>query len=602
MAKNIIDFLNETSKRFYEEKIAIFDGLSFSQYDTIKRIEFYSNSKYTSGMKDQLGRDKPFFNIVNAKVNLAITATDLDTKDMQIISRNPTQFDKSFILRRENENWMKEDNFGLFLNELGSTRPKYGGVLVKKVMRDGKLHLEIPSWKNIINDQTNLKGVIIEKHFLTIDEYERMATNFNKDVPIEDIMKTSSDTIMGQKQGKSKTPTKYIIAYEVHGEFPETYIDQEGSKDKYVGQYHVIVGERGAKNRQYIVHSEIEKESPYKYLAWRSVPGRALGIGVVEEGFEAQMWTNDAKIKEKESMELGSKVIYWTSDTKLQNNILTDLDNGAIIKGQAGTQQPIQVNTLSNALPEYSKLAQQWDDQFAKTTSTFESNTGDNLPSGTPYRLAIVQSQNANSLFNYRRQELGIFLEEIFSDWVIPYLMKKINKEHILAADFSREELKMIDESFAVSEANKLFFDRVLDKRQVISQEDYDSAYQLALDYIKTTKGRRFIKIPKGYFDDMDAKVTILTTGEQLNKGVVLESLNNIMTTVAQNPGILENPTLSQIFARIVEIANVGISPFSLGIGIEKPKVQNQATGLSSGMQPNQPNKPTQSPQPNQTA
>src|SRR3569833_353006 len=40
----------------------------------------------SSGNKDSLGREKPFFNICKFRVNVATRATDLDTKDVQIES------------------------------------------------------------------------------------------------------------------------------------------------------------------------------------------------------------------------------------------------------------------------------------------------------------------------------------------------------------------------------------------------------------------------------------------------------------------------------------------------------------------------------------
>ena len=593
--RTIIDELNDIKKSYYQDKISIFDGLSYSQYATLKQVEFYSNSKYLTGNKDSLGREKPFYNIVNAKVNLATTATDLDTKDIQIMSDTPTSFDKSFILRKEIHNWMKEADFALILNEMGETRARYGGVLVKKVIRDDKLHLEIPEWKNLITDQVDIeRGAKIEKHYMTPAEYTEKHDSFNGGVSLADVLKLATNTRRLNLMKTTKTPTKYIVVWEIHGEFPETYLDTEGDENKYSQQYHIIVGDQ--EKKQLHVHGEIEKESPYKYLSWRKVPGRSLGVGVIEDGFEAQIWTNDAKMREKEIMEIASKIGFKTTDPKMQNNILTDLDNGFILKMSPG-HDITQLNTVSNAIPEFANLVTSWDDQFSKVSSTFEANTGENLPSGTPFRLAAIQAQNANSLFNYRRQEMGIFLKEIFDEWVIPFLIKKINTKHILAADFSHDEIKMIDESFAINEANTQFFDRILKGDGKIDQQTYDQVYQTSLDFIQTTKGRRFLEIPKDYFKDIKTKTDIVTTGEQINKGVVLESLNNIMTTVAQNPAILENPILSQIFARIVEITNVGLSPLSMGIGLDKQRqqqVQQQPQGQQQPTATPLPSKPMQ--------
>ncbi len=66
--------------------------------------------------------------------------------------------------------------------------------------------------------------------------------------------------------------------------------------------------------------------------------------------------------------------------------------------------------------------------------------------------------------------------------------------------------------------------------------------------------------------------MTVITTGEQRNKGAVLTSLSELLKTVIAsfNPqngtfGVLEDPTLRRIFDDIVEISGSGISPISLG-------------------------------------
>lgn len=85
----IFSELNNLLFNYNNGYITIVDGLTFSQYQTLKKIEFYTNSQYLSGNKDELGRDKPFYNIVNYRVNVAVRATDLDVKDISLTSDNP---------------------------------------------------------------------------------------------------------------------------------------------------------------------------------------------------------------------------------------------------------------------------------------------------------------------------------------------------------------------------------------------------------------------------------------------------------------------------------------------------------------------------------
>jgi len=135
-------------------------GLYRSQYKVIKMCEYYSDSRYMGanyGNKDELGRDVPFYNIVNYRVALAKTATDLDIKDIQIISDNPKYQVHSMLLNRECYEWMKEAEFSKTLNEMGITRPKYGGYLLKKTEDDeDELNIEVVRWTNVITDQNDI--------------------------------------------------------------------------------------------------------------------------------------------------------------------------------------------------------------------------------------------------------------------------------------------------------------------------------------------------------------------------------------------------------------------------------------------------------------
>ena len=544
--KELVKELDKSLSDYYNGELELEAGLYFSQYQTIKKVNYYSNSKYLSGEEDMFGREKPFFNIVNAKVNFSIVATDLDTKDITILSDNEDAFDKSFLLRRELQLWMKDENFGKTLNRLGEIRARYGGVLLKKSKEEGKLKIEVVNWNSVVTDQRDiLGGNIIEIHKLKEHEIVKRYKGFNGDVSLHDILK------LKDKDG-------FITLYEMHGIFEDTLIG--GNEKEYSNQYHLIAGNEGSK--KFVIHSVKENELPYKYLAWREVLDRGLGYGVVEEGFQAQQWVNDARLQERQANEIGSKVVFYSDDNLLQNNILTDVENGTVLKLQQGRNIGM-LNSISRNIPEFKNLITEWQNQYSQIASVFETNSGETLPSGTPFRLAAIQTQNANSLFQYRRQELGIFLREVFADWVIPYLVEKLNKEHTLVTDFSEEELKKIDEGFINKTVNEDMINQAL-QGAIISPEDYQANLNRASDFIGETKQKRFVKIPKDYFKDIKAKVDIITTGEQMNKAVILESLNNILSIVSANPAILENEGLSKIFYRMVEVADAGISPIDL--------------------------------------
>ena len=104
---SIYEFVKEARDNYRSETIDITDGLEFSQYETLRIIELYHNSKFTTGSKDTLGREKPFYNICKFRVNVAVRATDLDTKDVTIQADSAGHYAQSFLLTLKNRNWMK---------------------------------------------------------------------------------------------------------------------------------------------------------------------------------------------------------------------------------------------------------------------------------------------------------------------------------------------------------------------------------------------------------------------------------------------------------------------------------------------------------------
>lgn len=551
---DITKFVKDKMELWERGSVQITEGLTFNAHQTIKKIIYYTESKYESGQKDRRGKLKPFFNIVNFRVNVATRATDLDTKDIQIVADEPQFMPMSFLLQKEVYNWMKDANFAKTLNEMGATRAKFGGVLVKKCLEqeegeEEELELEVVDWRNVIVDPSNPDNMVIEKHYLIENELAE------KDGVWEGV-REAIDVVR-------KSAEKKLEVFEVTAELPESYAPEGGDEYTYRIQKFFLYNKTRS-GKSVILYHEFLDEFPYKYLPWEKINGR-LGRGIVEDGFEAQQWTNDAVIKEKEAMELGSKVIFKSTDPTIQNNILSEVENGQIIKIAPNTDLAI-ANTITNNLPEFRQLIQSWDSQLEKTTSTFNAVTGETMPSGTAYRTTAILNQEATSMFDYRREEMGIFLVEIFTDWIIPYLLKKFNKAHILAAEFTPEELKMIDDSFSNYQANQKMKESILSGKPVYA-EDYVKMVQETKDLLMKSKDKRFLDIPKGQYKNWKPKVTILTTGEQKNKAVILESLNNVLMTAAKAPQVLTDPTLSKVFAKILEVSGSGISPVSLNMG-----------------------------------
>lgn len=589
-------------------------GLARSQYQVIRMCEYYSDSKYLGsylGNKKEIAGgsiDVPFNNIVNFRVTLAKTATDIDIKDHVLSSDDPKHQVQSMILNREGYEWMKSSGYAKSLNDMGLTRPKYGGYLVKKDETNDDMKISVVRWTNVCTDQNDiLSAPIIEEHHMSPMKLNRKKSVWNN---VNEVLKAF-------KAIKVKERPNSITVHEITGEFPiSIFNDAEGlPNDKeddftFTLQHYFVANVNGKKFLMFCEELSGEMDDYYEYLTWED-NGYALGRGVIEDSEEAQVWTNDAVIEEHMAMQLAGRVGIKTTSKKVQGNVLAH-DHGKIYELENGTDMNA-FNLAPSALGQYQNIINRWKAQADNVTSAYDAVTGEQPPSGTPLGTTQLLNAVASKPFDYKREEWGIHLTKIWEKWVIPYLIKKVNKEHILVSDYTDTELELIDESFAQYNALIEIVDEVL-KGGVVSRETQVSMEEAFKKHIKKQGKKRFIEVPEGYFDGVIAKMTVNITGEQKNKAAILQSLSELLKTVqmSYNPntgefGILKDPSLSKIFAEIVEIAGSGISPVSLGLrssaspaaqvsqtptapvtpspSIQSPLMNNAVAGASAGAQ-----------------
>ena len=133
---DIFEVVRSAEMNLLRGSVKIGEHVTFSMNDTVEKIIAYTSSKHTTGEKDSLGRDKPFFNIVIAAENIWYKATDIDRKDIIIrptkLSHVATAFIASILL----QNWMRKAGFGKFLNSWGRAMARYGGAVSKWIERE----------------------------------------------------------------------------------------------------------------------------------------------------------------------------------------------------------------------------------------------------------------------------------------------------------------------------------------------------------------------------------------------------------------------------------------------------------------------------------
>lgn len=573
MSYKIFSYLDEITDA-YEEPVSILDGLTFNHKETLRTIEFYSNNQYLSGNKDALGREKPFYNVCNYRVTVAKTATDLDVKDIKYEPDSLNDSVATMLINHELFKYLKEINFSKTLNDMGLTRPKYGGLLVKQ----NEDTIDVVDWKNVeVDPATIIDNVIIETHYLQPSELAAKSDVWeNVDEALEEFAK--------QNKGK---PGRIEIK-EISGEMPDSLY-----KECYMEKYKATKKDQNTYKRmcfyiacfgdkKVLLSCEYEKTSRYKYLPWDKIPGRGLGRGIVEGGFEAQTWTNDAIISAKTATDLTTKVILNTTSKKVSGNAITGVNNGHIFELEPNATMTA-LNLGPSKLPEITNIVDLWNTQYDRESSTYNANTGEAPTAGTPYSQTALLNQVANSPFEYQREVWGIFLNEILNDWIFPELKRRIMKPHYLVSEYSQEELKIIDEAIKIREGNKLVKKELLEGEGIPSPYQMDSIDASVDKSLENNANKREIYIPEDFLD-IKGKITANITGELKNKYALLQSLAQIGRdiTATFNPqtgqyAAMENPFLRKLYGSIINLTGTSMSAADL-----KPS----PTGTSPVVQP----------------
>ncbi len=561
MAKTVFQYIQEEEVRYQTMPVPVIEGYNWSMYQHCRRTLMYLNSRYETG---NFG-DQPFNNIVLDKINLQHRAVDIDVKDIQLFVDDPDEYYKSFIVRKYHDQWARENDLGEFFNDMSETWTDYGGVICK-YEREAKPRV-VPLNTIAFVDQTNIeKAPICEKHYFTPDELKEYEGKWdNIDEAIILATQDSQEKETDRTKQVIQTPTQYIEVYELHGILPDEFlIDDPEEMFTYSRQMHVVAfyqDEKG-KRQGITLFKGKEKKSPYKVSLRDKIAGRALGRGGVEELFEAQVWVNYNEIQQKEMLDIASKIIFQTADpaytTKnktrnlVQGQVLTYEENKPLTQLMTN---PVNVQFFQNKV-------EMWNKQAEKVSASFDSISGEVSKSGTPFRLGFMQNQEAHSLHLYRKQKLGLFLQTVYRDWILPYFAQDLQNPQKFLAELSLDELQSVMKQVVINAQNEVIKQKMFDMDAPdITQEKLDAIAKITRDNFSAGGNKRFIEIFKDEFKDMPVDVQVIITGENKDNAFIADKLSAIFGQIAQNPAILDNPMMERLFNEIVEAS--GVSPMS---------------------------------------
>lgn len=567
---NIFSTIRQELNDFINNSVNIVDGYDYNQLETVKKNHRYISSKYAS---DKLinGKKKIFFNIVKTPCQVASRFLNFDTKDIRLYATNPGSWLKTFLLEKELKNWFKKSVFASTLNEIAEKLPVYGSCVLKKT-KNGADFVDL---RRLANDPTVKR--ITDSRFITITHYftEEQLRKKTKDgwENVEDaIAKFGSpyapnsyeDNSIDKNEIRS---SKYIKVHERFGEVPLSWITGKEKDTEMVRAVFIVAGAENYRTNeqgQYtgeegtiLFKSKWSGKYPFRDFHFYKVDGRWLGVGAVEDLWDTQERINELANIKRISMELSSMHIFQTRDKTILKNLMKDLENGAIIPaGPNGGLEPV-ANEERN-LSAFQLEETRYDNHSKDLTFSYDAVRGEQMPSSMPATNAVIQDRNTVSVFGFKRENLAIDLKEFFREFVLPQLVKDLTPEHILRYTGSVEEINKLDDLILNGLVREDVIEKILSGRVILPGE-----IEIIRDEInrqlKKKGAERFITIKEKYYDDVEFDFDFIIGNEQEDSQLLTQNIFTLLTTLAKNPQLLDDPRVKALFYEYSE--KVGVNP-----------------------------------------
>lgn len=563
---NVYEHIKNEEASFKANYITVVDGYEWNLYDHVRTTILYRDFNLKNGKTDFT----PVKNIIRPILNLEFRATGFDVKDIAPFVNDKDEYYKSFLIKKYHEIWAAENNIDEFIDRLVETYVTFGGALVKKTNKSVKP--EVVPWQIVaFCDQTDvMSGDICLKHSYSPSQLREMSDVWDN---VEDLIVLSENqkTPVGATK-PNKTPGKYIEIYELHTVLPESELPGDDEDKKYVPQLHIVgfyKDEKG-KDEGITLFKGKELESPFRFIARDEIYGRALGMGGAEELFESQVWTNYSEIRKIQLLDASSKIIFKATDPNFSNrNKIRDMENMEIMTVSQG--DVMQLDTTPRSMALFDKSIVDWEAHAQMMASANESILGESPSSGTPFKLQELVTAESHSLHEYRKGKIANFVAELYRDWFIPDMKKRITSGTSFLSEIDLDDLTQVADNMVNQMANDIIKEKIL-SGELVNPDEIEEMKRVQRERFMSAGNKRFVEILKGEFKKSKIDVDVNIVGKQKYIASMVDKLVNVMRQLISNPQALDDPRVAKIYNQILEYS--GFSPIDYGVPNTRKQVE----------------------------
>jgi len=559
MNQSVYEYIQSEQTNYKTARVPITTSYDWNMSEHIERCTNVANGWYHSGKNDGLRR---YDDIVTPIINVAFRSEGFDVKDIIPYVNSIQDNYKSFLIKKYHPQWARKNELDTFIDDIVESSVIYDLVLVKNI---NNVRPEvIPLQKIAFCDQTDImSGPICLKHQYSVAELLKFKGKWDDTAIEEAIVMSQTEKSVSQANDRTvKTPGKYIEVFELHGNLPETWINENGDPFNYVPQMHIVcyyTSKDGNKNGITLYKGK-EKNigDVFKSLVIRKIHGRACGKSIVETLFEPQVWMNYSaqRIQKLLSSALN---LFLTDDDELGNQKLSNLPENTILKEGKGSNTRMLSTPLQN-LTAFTNEQNTLQTQARILGSASEAQLGTNPVSGTPFALQNLVVQQGQGIHEYRQGKIATFVADVlYRDWILKFLVDEMNGGKTFSEELTLEEMQEISDVISRNKAEQQLIEKILDG-ELITEATREELISLNKEQFKRGGSRKFFEVIKGELADIPMEVFINIKGKQKYMAQEADKITNIIREILRNPQAFQQvPGIGKAFNQLLESS--GMSP-----------------------------------------
>jgi len=560
--QNLVTLVSKEVSDFETGYIYIADKVKFSQHQTVKKILTHQNNGWEKASK----KFRIFVNIGNSRVDTVVKKIDFDTKDIQLTLDDPNLNAHTLLLRSEIRQYLKDTNHGVKLNENVYTFSDWGNVVDKYDQDEIYRQVNIANLKVIDQSAETLEDTtVIEEHRYTVNEFRRIAQasgweNYdeaiaqlsNEDNPYIYVYERYGELTLRdfkQAQDKEVTPedeNKYIMALAIIATTrPNPKARNSFSSDQGIADGTVLFIEE-LKPKKF---GDLIYYKPYREAHFDDYQGRWLRKGIREKLFEYQDRANELANQIREAMRWSQIHVFWSPDQQIAGkNILEGLEQGQIIHTEQLNVLPVEERNLSAHISEWNRIMELAD----RECQAFEVATGEGLPSGTTLGQVQIQTTAVGEHFDFKREKLALLVKQLFNDFVLPDIVKRIRTEHHLEITGSPEYIDQVMDAAAQGWLATNYLKMVALAGGTVNPEQWQELVKLKKEeFMKEPK--KVITVLADFYKEILPKCDITITGENINKQSKISNGLGLINLIT-NPIYLQDPGARTIIQEVASL------------------------------------------------